>query len=86
MACVSFLRGAMLILKDNDALLPTNFQSLVLKIFQHTTCATFKSFVDALDNNIDMGVSNLTVEAMFQTFEKRYTNMIGHLEWTPKKN
>ena len=80
---VSFLRGASLILSDNDAL-PSDFLHLILNIFKHTTCVAFQSYVTTIENNVDLGVMNFTADDVLRVFENRYIDMLGRTEWTPK--
>ena len=80
---VSFLRGAILILKDNNAL-PTDFNTLLLKTFKQTSCDDFKSFVGLLEHNVELKVTTITVEETLRLFENKYTEMLGRNEWTPK--
>ena len=80
---VSFLRGASLILKDNDAL-PSDFLHLILSIFKHTTCVAFQSYVTTIENNVDLGVMHFTADDVLRVFENRYIDMLGRTEWTPK--
>ena len=80
---VSFLRGATLILRDNAAL-PNDFHTLVLKIFGSTSCEDFKSFVKLLEHNIELKVQRMTTDETLSLFEKKYTEMLGRNEWTPK--
>lgn len=80
---VSFLRGAILILRDNDAL-PNDFGTLILKIFKQTSCDDFKSFVGLLEHNVELSMTKKTIEEILQLFETKYTEMLGRNEWTPK--
>ena len=80
---VSFLRGASLILNDNNAL-PSDFLHLILNIFKHTTCTAFQSYVTTIENNVDLGVMNFTADNVLRVFENRYIDMLGRTEWTPK--
>lgn len=80
---VSFLRGATLILRDNQAL-PSDFYNLIIKIFKNTTCEDFKSFVKLLEHNVELKITNMSTEDTLSLFEKKYTEMLGRNEWTPK--
>ena len=80
---VSFIRGAGLILKDNDAL-PTDFLTLILNIFRETTCATFKSYVITIEHNVDLEIMHFTPDDVLRLFENKYIDMLGRTEWTPK--
>ena len=80
---VSFLRGASLILNNNDAL-PSDFLHLILNIFKNTTCQAFQSYVTTIENNVDLGVMNFTADDVLRVFENRYIDMLGRTEWTPK--
>ena len=80
---VSFLRGAILILQDNNAL-PNDFNTLVMKIFKSTSCDDFKSFVKLLEHNVELKVTKITIEETLRLFENKYTEMLGRNEWTPK--
>ena len=80
---VSFLRGAVLILKDNDAL-PSDFLTLVINIFKQTSCATFASYVTTIEHNVDLEIAKFDTEGLLSLFEKKYIDMIGRSEWTPK--
>ena len=80
---VSFLRGANLILRDNDGL-PSDFLTLILNIFRETTCLTFKSYVTTLEHNLELGITNLSADDIMRLFENKYIDMLGRSEWTPK--
>ena len=80
---VSFLRGANLILKDNDGL-PSDFLTLILNIFRETTCLTFKSYVTTLEHNLELGITELSADDIMRLFENKYVDMLGRSEWTPK--
>ena len=80
---VSFLRGASLILKDNDAL-PSDFLTLVLNIFCETTCTTFGSYVTTIEHNVDLEIMKFTTDDILRLFENKYIDMLGRTEWTPK--
>ena len=80
---VSFLRGALLILRDNDAL-PSNFGTLLIKIFKQTSCEDFRSFVGLLEHNVELKIKTITTEETLRLFEQKYTEMLGRNEWTPK--
>lgn len=80
---VSFIRGAVLILKDNKAL-PSDFLILVLRTFRQTTCTNFSTFVGLLEHNVELKMTALSLEDILQLFEKKYTDMLGRGEWTPK--
>ena len=80
---VSFLRGASLILRDNDAL-PSDFLTLILNIFKQTTCAPFSAYVTTLEHNVDLGVTTIEADDVLRLFENKYIDMLGRTEWTPK--
>ena len=80
---VSFLRGATLILKDNNAL-PNDFSNLIIRIFKQTSCDDFKSFVGLLEHNVELQLTQYSSEDMLMVFEKKYTEMLGRNEWSPK--
>jgi hypothetical protein len=80
---VSFLRRALLILKDNNVL-PTNFNGLIIKIFKKTSCDDFKTFVGLLVLNVELKLTTFTTEDTLSLFEKKYTEMLGQNEWSPK--
>ena len=80
---VSFLRGAALILRDNDAL-PTDFMNMTLKIFKHTSTADFKSYVTLLENNIELKLAKFHLDDVLRLFEGKYIDMLGRNEWTAK--
>lgn len=79
---VSFLRGAILILRDNQAL-PSDFYTLLIKIFKNTTCDDFRSFVKLLEHNVELKLTTMTSDETLALFEKKYTDMLGRNEWTP---
>ena len=72
-----------MILRDNDAL-PSDFGTLILRIFKQTSCADFKSFVGLLEHNVELKLTKLSIEETLQLFETKYTDMLGRNEWTPK--
>lgn len=81
---VSFLRGALLILRDNNAL-PSDFCTLLIKIFKQTSCEDFRSFVGLLEHNVELKIKSISIEETLRLFEQKYTEMLGRNEWTPKE-
>ena len=81
---VSFLRGALLILRDKNDALPSDFGTLLIKIFKQTSCEVFRTFVGLLEHNVELKIKSITTEETLRLFEQKHTEMLGRNEWTPK--
>ena len=80
---VSFIRGAVLILSNNDAA-PTDLVPLVLRIFSSSTCTKFKTHVDNIDFMLELGqLPNYTLDTILSNIDKKYIELVSRNEWSP---
>ena len=80
---MSFIRGASLILSNNDTA-PTDIIPLVLRIFSASNCQKFKTFVEHIANLIESGqLPTFTLDKLLTNVDKKYIELVSCHEWTP---
>ena len=83
---VSFIRGAALILSNNDAA-PTDIISLVLRIFSTSTCAKFRIHINNIDSLLELNqLTSFTLDTLLTSFDKKYIELVSRNEWSPLVN
>ena len=80
---VSFIRGAVLILKDNNAL-PSDIITQVLQIFKKSCCESFRIHVTNIDSLITLKVKSYHLDDLLTDLDKNYIDLLGQNEWTAK--
>jgi hypothetical protein len=80
---VSFIRGVVLILRDNKSL-PTDLTSLILRIFKASTCEVFKLHVTNIDSLVELGVKTYDLDTLLTNLDQKYIELLGRSEWTAK--
>jgi hypothetical protein len=79
---VSFIRGVILILNDNQSL-PSDLISLTLRIFKASTCEVFKLHVTNMDSLVELGVKTYDLDTLLTNLDQKYLELLGRSEWTP---
>ena len=80
---VSFIRGASLILTNNDAE-PMDMISLVLRTFSVSTCVKFRIHIDNIDSLFELGqLTGYTLDKLLTSIDKKYIELVSRNEWTP---
>jgi hypothetical protein len=79
---VSFIRGVVLILRDNQSL-PSDLISLTLRIFKASTCEVFKLHVTNMDSLVELGVKSYDLDTLLTNLDQKYLELLGRSEWTP---
>jgi hypothetical protein len=79
---VSFIRGVVLILRDNQSL-PSDLISLTLRIFKKSTCEVFKLHVTNMDSLVELGVKTYDLDTLLTNLDQKYLELLGRSEWTP---
>lgn len=82
---VSFIRGVVLILRDNKSL-PTDLTSLILRIFKASTCEVFKLHVTNIDSLVELGVKTYDLDSLLTNLDQKYIELLGRSEWTAKSD
>jgi hypothetical protein len=82
MKAVSFIRGVVLILRDNQSL-PSDLISLALRIFKASTCDVFKLHVTNMDSLVELGVKTYDLDTLLTNLDQKYLELLGRSEWTP---
>lgn len=80
---VSFIRGAILILRDNKAL-PADITMQVLQIFKKSTCEPFRLHVTNIDSFIELRVKTYTLDELMTNIDSKYIELLSRNEWTAK--
>jgi hypothetical protein len=82
---VTFLRGAINLLKNNDAV-PHDMRSLLFTIMRGCSTSDFVSFVVSIETMVSLPgiIANPTIEFLLTTFEAKYTELLGANKWEAK--
>lgn len=82
---VTFLRGAINLLKNNNAV-PHDMRSLLFTIMRGCSTSDFVSFVVSIETMISLPgiIANPTIEFLLTTFEAKYTELLGANKWEAK--
>ena len=76
---VSFLRGTVLILRDNKAI-PSDLQSLVLCVFKVSTCDTFRLHIMSIESLTELGVKQYSLDTLLTDIDSKYIDLLGRGE------
>jgi hypothetical protein len=78
---VSFLRGAILILRDNSST-PADLLTLVLRIFKASTCEPFCTYVSSIDTLVELDMKQYNLDSLLTMLDGKYIDLLGRGEWT----
>lgn len=78
---VTFLRGAINLLKNNNAI-PHDLKSLLVSIMRGCTTPDFVSFVTSIETMVSLSLlPDTSIEFLLTTFEAKYTELLGANKW-----
>ena len=80
---VSFIRGAVLILRDNKAL-PSDIITQVLAVFKKSACETFRIHVTNIDSFIELKIKTYHLDDLLTDIDAKYIELLGRNEWEAK--
>ena len=82
---VTFLRGAINLLKNNDAV-PHDLRSLIFAIMRSCSTPDFTSFVTSIETMVSFPgvIADPSIEFLLSTFEAKYTELLGSNKWVAK--
>jgi hypothetical protein len=78
---VSFLRGAILILRDNSST-PADLLTLVLRIFKPCSCEPFRTYVSSIDTLVELNMKQYALDDLLTMLDCKYIDLLGRGEWT----
>jgi hypothetical protein len=78
---VSFLRSAILILRDNSST-PADLLNLVLRIFKKSTCDPFRTYVSSIDTLVELNLKEYEMDDILTMLDGKYIDLLGRGEWT----
>jgi hypothetical protein len=73
---VSFLRGAILILRDNSST-PANLLTLVLRIFKASSCEPFCTYVSSIDTFVELNMKEYSLDTLLTMLDDKYIELLG---------
>ena len=82
---VSFLRGAILILRDNSST-PTDIINLTLRVFKVSSCEPFRTYVGSIDNFVELKVKQYELDDLLSMLDAKYIELLGRGEWTARSS
>jgi len=77
---VSFVRGDITMLDNNDAL-PKDIDDLIFTIFKGSSTDDFETCVSTMSANQSLKLLNLDRETILDMIQTRYNDLVGRNEW-----
>ena len=78
---VSIIRGAISLLKNNDAL-PSDILDMIFKIMKTSSTQEFTQYVATIETNHLTGVKKTKVDDLLLELQKRYLDLSANEAWT----
>jgi hypothetical protein len=82
---VTFLRGAITLLKNNNAV-PHDLRTSIFSMMKHCSTQDFVHFVTSLEtmSSFPGMLPDTSIEFLLTTFESKYTDLLGSNKWSAK--